>query len=362
MSCSKLSTTEIIPISVRMKIPKERLLAENQKEEWQIKSEDYSIHGLPGFSYYVGLCSEMFEDNGRCLFVIIGSKKKSAFKKDISFKITFVGSNDVYIYDSEIEFQDAYDHIYIPCGGTDELFDPTTKCLVFVVEAILPVQKEDSELAGLNSEISKNIFGCKLGMQLWDRDDEKNLAFIVDGKEIKVHRIVVESKSPEWKEMIETGLKGSSEDGKIAILYFNFKTVETALKFCYGIEEKHLWSVESANEVLKFADDCDLNDLKKISVADLDYMNIDFAFELMKSLFSQSPNLNKIEMISQMDEQVQNQRPQIIQKLFVTNVTVIAAFMLIASFLIGEFLGDDVDSFFQNIIQIWRRHIFCGIQ
>uniref|UniRef100_A0AC35F1R4 Uncharacterized protein n=1 Tax=Panagrolaimus sp. PS1159 TaxID=55785 RepID=A0AC35F1R4_9BILA len=46
---------------------------------------------------------------------------------------------------------------------------------------------------------------------------------------------------------------------------------------------------------------------KKIFVADLDSMDKDFAFELMKSSFSQSPNLNKTEMIPQ----VQNQFPQI---------------------------------------------------
>uniref|UniRef100_A0A914PGP7 BTB domain-containing protein n=1 Tax=Panagrolaimus davidi TaxID=227884 RepID=A0A914PGP7_9BILA len=409
MSCSKLSTTEKIPVSVRMKIPKERLLAENQKEEWQIKSEDYSIQGLPGVSYYVGLCSKTFENherfNGRCLFILMGLK--NVLKMNISFKVTSVGSNHACEYDSGDEFEGAYDHLYIPCGGTyfDELFDPRKKwfvndILVLVVEAILIVQKEDSELAGLNSEISET-FEYEFGMNLWDRDD-KNLAFIVDGKEIKVHKVVVETKSPEWKEMIQSGLK-ESDDDKIAIDDFDFEIVEIALKFCYGIEEKHLWSVDSAINVLQFADNYDLNDLKnsveifllsqlspinackianasvfsnsvklretcfeyllecsqkKIFVANLDALDKDFAFELMKSSFSQSPNLNK--MIPQTVEQVQNRPPQI-RKSFVTKVTVIAAFMVIASFLIGTLLTND-DSFLQDINQIWRKHIFCEIQ
>uniref|UniRef100_A0A914P7A0 Uncharacterized protein n=1 Tax=Panagrolaimus davidi TaxID=227884 RepID=A0A914P7A0_9BILA len=100
---------------------------------------------------------------------------------------------------------------------------------------------------------------------------------------------------------------------------------------------------------------------KKIFVADLDSMDKDFAFELMKSSFSQSPNLNKFEMIPQIVEQVQNQPPQI-RRSFVVEVIEITAFMLIASFLIGKFLTNDDDSFFQSINQLWRKHIFCGIQ
>uniref|UniRef100_A0A914R4L0 Uncharacterized protein n=1 Tax=Panagrolaimus davidi TaxID=227884 RepID=A0A914R4L0_9BILA len=66
-------------------------------------------------------------------------------------------------------------------------------------------------------------------------------------------------------------------------------------------------------------------------------------------------------MIPQTVEQVQNQPPQI-RELFVIKVTVIAAFMLITSFLIGTLLTNDVDSFLQGISQIWLKHIFCLIQ
>uniref|UniRef100_A0A914QJI0 BTB domain-containing protein n=1 Tax=Panagrolaimus davidi TaxID=227884 RepID=A0A914QJI0_9BILA len=201
--------------------------------------------------------------------------------------------------------------------------------------------------------------------------------------------------------MIQSGLK-ESEDGKIVIIDFDFKTVEIALKFCYGIEEN--WSLDSAVEVLQFADRYDLNDLKnsvetflssqlcpinvckitnasifsnsvklretcfeyllecnqkKIFVSDLDCLDKDIAFKLMKSSFSLSPNMNKIEMINQIVERIRY--PQIRRRL-VIKITEIAALMLIASFLIGKFLANDVDSFFQNINQIWRKHIFCGIQ
>uniref|UniRef100_A0A914PY71 Uncharacterized protein n=1 Tax=Panagrolaimus davidi TaxID=227884 RepID=A0A914PY71_9BILA len=66
-------------------------------------------------------------------------------------------------------------------------------------------------------------------------------------------------------------------------------------------------------------------------------------------------------MIPQIVEQVQNEPPQI-RKLFVIKVTAIAAFMVIACFLIGTLLRNDVDSFFQSINQIWHKHIFCRIQ
>uniref|UniRef100_A0AC35G669 Uncharacterized protein n=1 Tax=Panagrolaimus sp. PS1159 TaxID=55785 RepID=A0AC35G669_9BILA len=189
---------------------------------------------------------------------------------------------------------------------------------------------------------------------------------------------------------------------KLHLMILILKQLKQLLNFCYDIEEKHLWSVESANEVLQFAERYDLNDLKnfvetflssqlspmnickitnssifsnsvklrrkcfeyifeckqkKIFVADFETLDKDFS-----SLFSQSPNLDETEIsIENDDQQVQYQPPRI-RRSFVKKVIEIAAFMLIGSFLIGEFLRNDVDSFFQSINQIWRNHIFCGIQ
>uniref|UniRef100_A0A914QRL8 BTB domain-containing protein n=1 Tax=Panagrolaimus davidi TaxID=227884 RepID=A0A914QRL8_9BILA len=205
MSCSKLSTTEKIPISVRMKTPKEKLLIENQKDEWQIYSEDFYVKELPDFSYCVGISSQFVNaENQRSLLITLVLKPKRELNMTYIYKIILPSFNFVSEHKgSKLVISEHYVHTRL--RKMDELFDPTKKWFA--------------------------------------------------------HRVVVESKSPEWKEMIQSGLK-ESEDGKIAIDDFDFKIVEIALKFCYGIEEKHLWSIDSAIEVLEFADKYDLNDLK----------------------------------------------------------------------------------------------------
>uniref|UniRef100_A0A914QJW8 BTB domain-containing protein n=1 Tax=Panagrolaimus davidi TaxID=227884 RepID=A0A914QJW8_9BILA len=231
MSCSKLSTTEKFPVSVRMKIPKEKLLIENQKDEWQILSEDYFIQGLPAFSYFVGIRCETFENNerfnGRCLFLLLGFKKENKFKMKFSCKVTLPASNNGYTWNVDHKIERPNCAMRIPGLDTESLFDPTMKwfvndIFVFMVEATFTVEREKCNGAIHKNEISK-CCECGLSLKLWDRND-KDFAFVVDGKEIKVHKLVVETKSPEWKQMIQKKLSDSSDAARIAITDFDYET------------------------------------------------------------------------------------------------------------------------------------------
>uniref|UniRef100_A0A914PJ27 BTB domain-containing protein n=1 Tax=Panagrolaimus davidi TaxID=227884 RepID=A0A914PJ27_9BILA len=209
--------------------------------------------------------------------------------------------------------------------------------------------------------------------------------------------------------MIQTELK-ESEDAKIAIIDFDFETVETALKFCYGIEEKHFWSVESAMDVLCFADKYQISDLKtcmenflsfqlspmnvcrianvsvytnsfklchlcfeyllecnqnKIFVADLQFLHEDFSAELMEAIFSQSPSLEKMESTPENDQedvqQFQNPVPQI-RTPFLKKVFSITTFMVFACSLIAAFFSPKFKSYYQSINQIWHVILHLSIQ
>uniref|UniRef100_A0A914QN91 BTB domain-containing protein n=1 Tax=Panagrolaimus davidi TaxID=227884 RepID=A0A914QN91_9BILA len=196
------------------------------------------------------------------------------------------------------------------------------------MEAILTVQKEVSGNSLSGPEMSKTC-KCKLGLKLWDQDD-KDFTFMVEEKEIQVHKNVISAESSVFDRMIKSGLQESKET-KVAIIDFDFKTVEAGLKFCYGINDDKLYNVENGIKLLQFSDKYDIKDLKtsmetfllsqisrmnacklanasilgnsiilrrkcfeyliecnqkKISVADLEILDKDLALELMKALFS----------------------------------------------------------------------------
>uniref|UniRef100_A0AC34G810 BTB domain-containing protein n=1 Tax=Panagrolaimus sp. ES5 TaxID=591445 RepID=A0AC34G810_9BILA len=132
--------------------------------------------------------------------------------------------------------------------------------------------------------------------------------------------------------MIQSGMQESKEN-KVIITDFDFTTVESAVKFCYGFEESNLWSIENAVNLLQFSDKYDMKDLKtsvenflssqispmnvcklanaailsnsiklrekcfeymlecnqeKVFVSNLEILDKDFALELMKATFSRS--------------------------------------------------------------------------
>uniref|UniRef100_A0AC35GXH7 BTB domain-containing protein n=1 Tax=Panagrolaimus sp. PS1159 TaxID=55785 RepID=A0AC35GXH7_9BILA len=259
MSFSKLSITEV-PISVRWKIPNEKLLAESQKEEeWFIESEKFSFKELPSVSYSIKITSKMHEDR-RLLVLFLILKMENQLNMNVSYKLSIPTANYVGI---NAEEKDEGMHVYgTYIGEANEIFDLTRNyivndCMIITMKATLSVEKAKTNGAGADAVVSKC---CDLGSRLWDQDG-KDFAFCVKEKEIMVHKFVLCAKSPVFARMIECGMKESIE-GKVIIIDFDYKTVEAAINFCYGIVEQNLWSVESAADLLRFAEKYDISDLK----------------------------------------------------------------------------------------------------
>uniref|UniRef100_A0A914Q627 BTB domain-containing protein n=1 Tax=Panagrolaimus davidi TaxID=227884 RepID=A0A914Q627_9BILA len=261
MSCTKISTTEV-PISVRWKIPKEKLLNESKKEEWQIKSEDYSIQGLPGFSYYIAIAQYKMP---RKFGIYARIQTREEFNTDVSLKISIPSENLVF---TNTGIKTRTKHVHFSFIN-DELFDPTRNFIVndsmiITMEAIITVQMDEWQqlLFKIDSAVlvSEESQFCKLGLRLWDRDD-KDFAFIVNGKDIQIHKLSVSTESSVFDRMIKSGLI-ESEENKVTIIDFDYETVEIALKFCYGIKDEKLYNVKTGINLLQFADKYDIKDLK----------------------------------------------------------------------------------------------------
>uniref|UniRef100_A0A914R6X3 BTB domain-containing protein n=1 Tax=Panagrolaimus davidi TaxID=227884 RepID=A0A914R6X3_9BILA len=320
MSCSKISTTEV-PISVTWKIPKREL-----RQKYELQSEEFNVEEFPGVSYYMTF---LHAKKSFGVFLCISMKEK--MDMNVSYKISISSSNCVHeIFEKEFKSGHVYGMII---EDSCELFDPANNffvndSMIITMEAILTVQKEVPDNSVPDSEMSKTC-ECKLGLKLWDRDD-KDFTFMVEEKEIQVHKNVISAESSVFDRMIKSGLQESKES-KVAIIDFDFEIVESGLKFCYGIKDDKLYNVENGIKLLQFSDKYDIKDLKtfmetflsskisrmnacklanasilgnsivlrrkcfeyligcnqkKIFVADLEILDNDFKDELMKALFS----------------------------------------------------------------------------
>uniref|UniRef100_A0A914QM94 BTB domain-containing protein n=1 Tax=Panagrolaimus davidi TaxID=227884 RepID=A0A914QM94_9BILA len=279
MSCSKISAIEV-PISIRWKIPKQKLLNESKKEEWRIKSEEFSVKEISGVSYHVGIDSFFSQNNnGKCVFLTLVLKMENELKMNVNYNLCVPTAN---YNGTNSEFKNEKEHFCVTLiGKIDELFDPTRNFIVndsmiITMEAIITVQMNLSHSAVLVSEESKF---CKLGLKLWDRDD-KDFTVIVDGKEIKVHKLIVSTESSVFNQMIKSGLQESKEN-KVTITDFDYEIVETAKKFCYGINDEEFYNVENGIKLLQFSDKYDITDLKVKQILLKSFLMITFIIFLV---------------------------------------------------------------------------------
>uniref|UniRef100_A0A914QPP9 BTB domain-containing protein n=1 Tax=Panagrolaimus davidi TaxID=227884 RepID=A0A914QPP9_9BILA len=106
-----------------------------------------------------------------------------------------------------------------------------------------------------------------LGDYLWERDDKD---FIISvGKEgdeskteIKVHKLILASRSPVFDKMIKSDMKEKSE-GKVEIVDFDRDTVEAAVEYCYDQDIIYRYYNDLTIALLQFAEKYDMKDLKK---------------------------------------------------------------------------------------------------
>uniref|UniRef100_A0AC34FX03 BTB domain-containing protein n=1 Tax=Panagrolaimus sp. ES5 TaxID=591445 RepID=A0AC34FX03_9BILA len=256
MSTSKISTLGF-PIAARWKISKEKILTENQKEKWIIFSETVDADGLPGVTYEIVISCNSKNEIKLRLYIELLEK----LNINVSCKFLITSANKL-CDDTVDEAKDDKNHVYCSRVATiEELFDPANSFFVndyltVTMEAIISVQKEVIN-ANSNDQQPKC---CKLGSKLWESDD-KDFVIVVEGKEIELHKNVLSAESPVFKRMIQSGMQESKEN-KVTIIDFDFKTVESAVKYCYGFEDSNLWTIEKAANLLQFSDKYDMKELK----------------------------------------------------------------------------------------------------
>uniref|UniRef100_A0AC34FA11 BTB domain-containing protein n=1 Tax=Panagrolaimus sp. ES5 TaxID=591445 RepID=A0AC34FA11_9BILA len=191
------------------------------------------------------------ENRGRSkigLYLIIGNEKKVVAEYTISIK----SANWNYRFDFTFDKCEGYG---ISCCSVDELFDSSKKFIVdgkFIVrvEGILMV-----EIPGSKWKPLKN--SC----ELWN-SDLKDFTIVVDKKEIKAHKCVLECQSSLFASMFKSPSKETTEN-KIEITDFSFETVDKAVKLCYDHNLVPDVTVHECFLLIKFAEKYKMTKLQK---------------------------------------------------------------------------------------------------
>uniref|UniRef100_A0AC34FBK3 Uncharacterized protein n=1 Tax=Panagrolaimus sp. ES5 TaxID=591445 RepID=A0AC34FBK3_9BILA len=138
---------------------------------------------------------------------------------------------------------------------TDQLFNSKKKFivdgkLVVKVAGYLKVEKTELKLETMEK------FG-----DLW-KSDHKDFTIIVDKKEIKAHKCVLECQSPVFARMFKFSSKEITEN-KIEIKDFSFTIVEKAVKLCYDFNLVPYITVHECFLLLKFAEKYKMENIQK---------------------------------------------------------------------------------------------------
>uniref|UniRef100_A0A914PFG0 BTB domain-containing protein n=1 Tax=Panagrolaimus davidi TaxID=227884 RepID=A0A914PFG0_9BILA len=131
----------------------------------------------------------------------------------------------------------------------------------------------------VNDLLTKKIKIDSLGPKLWENENGKDAKIVVDGKEIKVHKSVLQTRSTMLKSLIDFEVKTepgtkkkrgmptetpeSSSSDSILINNYGFNIVEKAVMFCYDIPCFNGLSAKDGINLFKFAEEFQMTDLKE---------------------------------------------------------------------------------------------------
>uniref|UniRef100_A0A914QL24 BTB domain-containing protein n=1 Tax=Panagrolaimus davidi TaxID=227884 RepID=A0A914QL24_9BILA len=255
----KYAHDDCYPILIDWTISKTKL-SENENTIFNSRYSN-EIKNLRGVKCYLRMNLKRASDSGKEAWVFLHLEIPSNISINVEATISCKTAN----------FDSTWTHKYTKtegCGSRlcllNELYDPAKNFivnnqLVVSLKAILKVENSDST-------VPKILKSESLGWKLWDNEEDKDATIAVNGMEIKVHKCILKRRSAKFeclfKVKSEPAKKNNNND-KIVVKKHTYDIVKEAIMFCYDIQSSEILSAEDAIDLMKFAHEYQINDLKK---------------------------------------------------------------------------------------------------
>uniref|UniRef100_A0A914PLZ0 BTB domain-containing protein n=1 Tax=Panagrolaimus davidi TaxID=227884 RepID=A0A914PLZ0_9BILA len=255
----KFAKEQSYPFSVKWVIKEETL----RETKVDLTTPEFDIPNLSDVKYFINLTPKRSDKNPKgetCVYLNV------LMTKPISISALF------NITCNTTSFSRNFNQVFISNTGFgskicmfDDLFDATKnifvdKHLIIEVTGILKFKNAD-EVEAKMSKVDKS-----LGLMLWESEADKNVSIVIDGEnKLKAHECVLKRRSSKFAKLLKVKAEpgAPSVEAKIAIKNKSFDTVKEAIMHCYDIQNSDTLTSENAANILVFADEYEIPDLKE---------------------------------------------------------------------------------------------------